>query len=342
MPWLPHEKYIWDSWFAWQGEELHAFYLQADQAACGYNPDARHNLAEVGHAVLSRWGWQELNGAPALKPAPNAAWDDLAIWTGSIVQPAANAPYFMFYTARRRADAPLWTPSEWQRPQHIGLAISRDLRVWERIGTTPVIPNFGKPLGLDGVAWRDPYVVRGDDGAWYAFICARLNPLDANNKHFGLDAGGAIVWLRSETLDNWRVEETRQLVASDEFYQMEVPQVFWRAGAGGKRFYLLFCAQEKDCSRARRQRGLACATGTYYMHSELLPLDYQGVPKLPEPARLLAAGLYAGKLLRPETAARPVLLGFPWADAAGHFTGGISDAQFVTFAADGALEVTHG
>lgn len=342
MPWNPHDKYIWDTWFAWQDESLHAFYLQADKAACGYNPEARHNLAEIGHAILTDWGWQSVNGGAALASAAHPAWDDLAIWTGSIVKPAADAPFFMFYTARQRADTPVWTPAEWQRPQQIGLATSQDLHSWRRVGTTPVIPNFGKPLGLDGVAWRDPYVVRGNDGAWYAFVCARLNPLDSNNKQYGLDAGGAIVWLRSESLEDWRAEETRRLVASDEFYQMEVPQVFWREFADGKRFYLLFCAQEKDCSRARRQRGLACATGTYFMHSELLPLTYQGVPKLQEPAQLLAEGLYAGKLLRPETDAQPVLLGFPWADAAGHFVGGISDPQHVRFAANGALELSNG
>jgi beta-fructofuranosidase len=342
MPWSPNNKYIWDSWFAWNGDELHAFYLQACKAECGYNPDERHNRSSVGHAVLSPWGWKELNGAPALAAADGGTWDNLAIWTGSIVQAEPGGPYHLFYTARRREDAPLWTPSEWQRPQQIGLAVSEDLHDWKRAGKHPVIPNFGKPLGLDGVAWRDPYLMRGANGEWYAFVCARLNPHDRNHSHIGLDAGGAIVWLRSQKLDEWRVEETRMLVTSTEFYQMEVPQTFWREFADGKRFYLLFCAQEKDCSQSRRNRKLACATGTYYLRSDLLPFAYADIPPLREPAELLAPNLYAGKLLRPEGDERPVLLGFPFADAAGHFAGGISDPLQAQFHNDGSITLNHG
>jgi beta-fructofuranosidase len=344
MPWSPNDKYLWDFWFAWRDEQLHAFYLQAPKADCHFNPDARHNRASVGHAALTPWGWRECNGAPALAPAEGAAWDNLAIWTGSIVQAEAGAPYHLFYTARRREDAPRWTPSEWQRPQQIGLATSCDLHAWRRAADHPIMPNPGRMLGLDGVAWRDPYVVRGADGDWHAFICARLDPHNNNHQHIGPDAGGAVVWLKSARLDDWRVEESRTLIASDEFYQLEVPQVFWRGFAGGKRFYLLFCAQEKDGSRARRERGLVCATGTYYLRSKLLPHDYADVPAFDGAAQLFAPNLYAGKLLRPETAERPVFLGFPFADAAGHFAGGISDPLYARFSDDGAitLDEDHG
>jgi beta-fructofuranosidase len=337
MPWSPTDKYLWDFWFAWKGEELHAFYLQAEKSECRYNADARHNLASVGHAVLTPWGWRELDDAPALARSAGRAWDDMSIWTGCVVKPDEKAPYHLFYTSRSREDSLRWTPSEWQRPQQIGLAISRDLCAWERVAGHPVIPNIGRHLGLDGVAWRDPYLLRGADGAWHAFICARLDPLNRENADFGPDAGGAIVRVRSPSLTEWRVEQTQRLVASDEFYQMEVPQVFWREFPKGKRFYLLFCAQEKDCSRARRARGRECETGTYYICSELLPRECAEIPKMTGPARLFARGLYAGKLLRPETAERPVFFGFPWADSAGHFVGGISDPLHARFLADGSL-----
>jgi beta-fructofuranosidase len=343
MPWFPRNKYLWDFWFARKGEELHLFFLQASHLECGFNPDRRHNLSSIGAAVMTPWGWRESDSA-VLSKANGNAWDDLSIWTGCVVTPPEADLHYLFYTARRATDEPVWTPSEWQRRQQIGLAISHDLLTWERTAQskkTPVIPNPGKMAGLDGVAWRDPYVIRGEDGAWHAFICARLNPLDANNKDFGLDAGGVVAWLKSDDLEEWDVAGTRRLVTSDEFYQMEVPQVFWRRFERGKRFYLIFCAQERDCSRARRARvGAAqCRTGTYYLHSELLPHDYHDIPLLAGSAKLLAADWYAGRLLDPETARQPLFFGFQWADEAGHFVGGISDPMPARFKEDGAIEL---
>lgn len=61
MPWYPRNKYCWDFWFAWQGQTLHVFYLQASQLACAYNPERRHSLASIGHAVLTNFGWKEID-----------------------------------------------------------------------------------------------------------------------------------------------------------------------------------------------------------------------------------------------------------------------------------------
>ncbi len=335
MSWSPPNKYVWDSWFYWRGDELHAFYLQADHAACGFDAEARHNLASVGHAVWSAHGWQECR--EALAPDHNGGWDSLAIWTGSVIQGDNDQPYHLFYTSRSKEHAPLWTPSEWQRPQHIGVAVSDDLSHWQRTPATqraPVIPNLGQQFGLDGVAWRDPYVVRLNDNQYAALICARLQP----NGDSAFDAGGVVAYVTSPDLQEW--DATPQLIETPrEFYQMEVPQIFWREFAEGTRCYLLFCAQERDCSPERQARGLACATGTYYLQSSLLPHGETSIPAFPSSAQLLAAGLYGGKLLKPETDDSPVLLGFPWADAAGQFVGGISDPLRVRFDADGSIQL---
>ena len=347
MAWSPPNKYVWDSWFAWRDAELHAFYLQADKLACGFDPEARHNLASVGHAVWSAHGWQECR--EALAPANNGGWDNLAIWTGSIIkgagQTAHDQPYHLFYTSRSKEHEPIWTPSEWQRPQHIGVAVSDDLWHWQRTPATqraPVIPNPGQRFGLDGVAWRDPYVLRLNEKQYAALICARLQP---NGASFDAgDTGGVIAYVTSPDLQRW--DATPQLIATPrEFYQMEVPQIFWREFVDGVRCYLLFCAQERDCSPERKARGLACATGTYYLQSALLPHGLpRGETRIPaflSSAQLLAAGLYGGKLLKPETDEAPVLLGFPWADAAGQFIGGISDPLRVRFDADGMIQVKN-
>lgn len=341
MSWSPEDKYLWDCWFAWKGEELHAFYLQADRAACQHNPDARHDLSAIGHAVMTPHGWQALNDHEVLSRPRDDAWDNLSLWTGSIIQPAPTRPWHLFYTARRREDAPVRTPAEWQRPQQIGAALSNDLINWRRTRasqTAPVIPNPGREYGLDGVAWRDPYVIRGADGQYYAFICARLDP---EKNHLSSDAGGVVAYVSSPDLEQWETQP-RLVRCPHEFYQMEVPQIFWRRFDEGLRCYLLFCAQEKDCSPLRRLRGLECETGTYYLQSSLLPHDDQSIPVFAESARLLARGLYAGKLIRPETDDRPLFFGFPWADPEGNFIGGISDPLRARFCEDGALELEHG
>jgi beta-fructofuranosidase len=178
------------------------------------------------------------------------------------------------------------------------------------------------------VAWRDPYVVRLND-KFYAFICARLERETEC---------GVIVYVTSADLQHWS-REPNFIECPMEFYQMEVPQVFWRTSRGGKRCYVIFCAQEKDCSAARRAKHFACETGTYYLQSDEMPLDYTGIPVFTESARLLMPNIYAGKLLKPEYDEAPILLGFVWADEAGNFVGGISDPVRVQFADDGSLFV---
>jgi len=347
MPWFPRNKYLWDFWFAWKGRELHVFYLQASQLQCHFNPDGRHDISSVGHAVLTRWGWKEIGPDPAFSKAEGEAWDNRSIWTGSIIQKSDNSPFSMFYTARRNEDAPVWTPHEWQRPQHIGVAVSNDLMTWQRTEASqagPVIPHPGNEKGFDGVAWRDPYVTRGEDGMFYAFICARLGVKEAHSladePGAPVDAGGVVAYVKSEDLDQWE-SDTHILVQSDEFYQMEVPQVFWRRTGDEKRFYLLFCAQEKDCARQRRTRRpeAECQTGTYYMVSQPVAVDSNDIPELEGPARLLAPGWYAGKLLNPAMEPTPMFYGFQWADEAGRFVGGLPEPMPVRFNADGTLKL---
>ena len=333
MSWSPPGRYLWDTWFVRRDGALHAFYLQAEVEACGGDPERRHDLASIGHAVQSPEGWREVGSGPALRASPEPAWDDLALWTGSIVPATPWAPYALFYTARQRGDAPVDTPHERQRPQQIGLAFSDDLLEWRRFAWGPVILNPGASAGLDGVAWRDPYVMR-EGNFFHAFICARLAPALTTP-----DAGGAVVHVMGRSPEAW--DAPRLFVGSEHFYQMEVPQVFWRRQGSRRRLYLLFSAQERDCSAARG-RDLPedeCRTGTYWMASETVALDSAGFPTLREPARLLAGGLYAGKLLDPEEAEAPLLLGFPWPEAGQAFAGGIAEPRSVRFGPDGQLQV---
>ena len=245
----------------------------------------------------------------------------------------------MFYTARREEEGPVWTPKEIQRPQQIGMATSQDLITWQRTPASqrgPVIPNPGPAKGFDGVNWRDPYVMRGDDRFYYVFICARPVLTDGATLSKG---GGIVAYVQSPTLDGgWC--EPRVLIQSTEFYQLEVPQVLWLRVGDHKRLCLVFSAQSEDCSERRRERfPHECETGTYYMMSDFVALDECRLPPLKEPARLLASGLYSGKLLALPAAAGYTLFGFQWADQAGQFVGGICGPLNVVVGSDGGLAV---
>lgn len=333
--WSPPGTYVWDAWFARAEGRLHAFFLGASREACGGDSERRHDLASIGHAVFSAGGFEYVG--PALAAAAPGAWDDLAVWTGSVVPAQPFARWALFYTARRRSDPLVDTPNERQRPQRIGVAFSDDLARWERSPRSrqgPVLDNPGPASLFDGVSWRDPYVVRGEDGCFHAFVCARLAPGAASP-----EAGGAVAHVVGTTPDEWG--KPSLLLSSEDFYQLEVPQVFWRRGLTHKTLFLIFSAQQQDCSPRRRARMPAaeCQTGTYFLASETVGLGHEGLPPLREPARLLAEGVYAGRLVDPETDERPLFFGFPWPCPGAAFEGGIAGPRHVLFSPDGDLRL---
>lgn len=338
MPWHPRNKYSWDFWFAWQGQTLHVFYLQASKFACAYNADKRHNIASVGHAVLTDFGWKEINpDQPAFASRDGNFWDNLSIWTGSIIE--KDNLYYFFYTARCKQDKWITTAYERRLPQNIGVAVSEDLNTWTRTPQSldsPVIPIAGTNSDfLDGINWRDPYVIKDDtDGKFYAFICAHPNNTSA-------DAGGIVAYATSTDLENWQEEPYRILYTSDEFLFLEVPQVFWRQMNDQKwRFYLLFSPRWSSFFNKNIPIGI-----TYYVRSQPIKdrteVSYNSIPWESEPANILAVGSHGGKLIKPESVANPVFFGFQYEDEAGHFVGGLTDAQRVTFALDGTIHLSE-
>jgi beta-fructofuranosidase len=334
MPWHPHNHYCWDFWFVWQGQTLHLFYLQAPRLACAYNADRRHNLAAIGHAVLTEFGWLELSvDAPAFAARTGDFWDNLSIWTGSIIEQAGR--YYLFYTGRRKEDAWVQSPHQRRRPQQIGIAVSTDLITWNRTATSierPVIPNPGVNSQFDGMNWHDPYVLKDDShGKFYAFICA-------HPKHTEADMGGVVAFAVSQDLENWQEEPYGILYSSDRFYLTEVPQVFWRQTTPGHwRLYLLFSPRWSPFFNQNLPSG-----NTYYVRSapivDRTAVRYSQIPWENEPANLLTDRLYGGKVANPE-AEMPVFFGFQMADAGGHFVGGLSDPQRVKFTDDGKMHL---
>ena len=88
------DRWIWDSWMADDREHYHLFYLQAPRSLG--DPGRRHRNATVGHArSRDLVDWEVL--PDALRPT-EGGWDDLAIWTGSVVR-GDDGVWRMFYTA---------------------------------------------------------------------------------------------------------------------------------------------------------------------------------------------------------------------------------------------------
>ena len=332
MPWQPHNKYCWDFWFAHQEQTLHVFYLQANRLDCAYNPERRHNLASIGQAILTDFGWQELPNQP-ISRREGDYWDNISLWTGSIIKKGDR--YYLFYTARSSSDTFILTTHERRQPQNIGVAESSNLLTWERKIEVPAIPNPGVDSGFDGVSWRDPYVIKSPtDEQFYAFICAC--PKDAPT-----DAGGVVAYANSSNLKNWQTSSNQILYKSPEFRYLEVPQVFWRhiPQQNSWRLYLLFSPYWNRFFERRDSKG------TYYVRS--LPIkdpkqvSYDSIPWVDEQANLLIGGFYGGKLVNPETKDNPVFFGFQLEDEGGHFVGGISDPQWSTFAEDGTIHLSN-
>jgi beta-fructofuranosidase len=145
------DHWLWDFWFAVDGDDVHVFYLQAPRALG--DPGARHVNATVGHAVsrdLRRW---EILGA-ALAPGAAGDFDGVATWTGSILR--HDGRWLMFYTGLA-ADG----------VQRVGLARSDDLLAWEKAG--PLLA--ADPRWYGPVRWRDPWVF-AHGGRFHMLVCA--------------------------------------------------------------------------------------------------------------------------------------------------------------------------
>src|SRR3954452_16296261 len=166
------DHWLWDFWFATDGDDVHVFYLQAPRSLG--DPELRHHHATIGHAVSADLRtWRTL--PDALGPGAPGAFDDLATWTGSVLR--HDGRWHLFYTGVSRAED--------GRVQRVGRASSGDLARWERHG--PVLeadPRWYEKLA-DGEGeehWRDPWVVRDDEtGRFHMLLTARAHhgPLDA-------------------------------------------------------------------------------------------------------------------------------------------------------------------
>ncbi len=319
MVFTPEEHYLWDFWLVSPHEWrdacalYHLYYLQAPRSL--HDPDLRHRVATVGHAVSPDLRWW-MHCGTVLEAGLPGSWDDRAIWTGSVT--VRDDLAYMFYTGLSQAEqAPV---------QRIGLAISADLEHWERHPGNPLLEvdtRWYEPQSVEQwgtQTWRDPHVVyASDEKAYYMFLSARVNE--------GSYDGRAVIGLaRSTDLLSW--EMLPPVSIPGDFTEMEVPQVVPLNG----RYYLLFCATRHGAAHAGK--GWA---GTHYLVADTLTGPYRQLTD--EPLVADAPGTYyAGKLVPGSEGALFFMAWRQW-DEEGNFSGSLSDPADVQVLPDGRLHV---
>ena len=292
------DHWVWDSWLAEDGSDYHLFFLRASRAL--HDPYRRHLRASIGHAMSTDLrDWKLL--PDALVHADTPAWDDLATWTGSVVQ-GPDGRWHLFYTGLSHAEHGL--------VQRIGVAISDDLLTWRR-SDGPLIEadaRWYEKLDLDAwfeEVWRDPYVFADPDGdGWHMIITARI-PRD---RDIGI---GVIGHARSDDLVRWEVQPP--LSEPSGFGHLEVPQVCMVNDLP----VLVFSCWS---GQADHDQVATWAGGVYVVPGKTLlgPWDISAATPLNHPS------LYAGRLVRDPRSGHWAVMGFRDIED-GRFIGSIVD-----------------
>lgn len=268
------DEWIWDSWVVDDGRRHHLFFLRAP--ATPDRPQLRHTGARIGHAVSDDLtAWEDLG--IALAPTREGGWDDLALWTGSVVR-GDDGRWRMFYTA-------IATEGHGIRDQRLGLAESDDLVAWRRTGDRPLLdpdPRMYRTLDEDprrSETWRDPYVFRDPDGdGWHMLVTARVRTAPRNED-------GVLGHARSADLVHWELGPPVTEPAG--FGQLEVPQIREVDG----RWLLVFTCHPAEQSEERRRRHGAFSTWVVAGDGPLGPWDVARAKPFREEPLLFAAPL---------------------------------------------------
>jgi beta-fructofuranosidase len=282
------------------------------------HPDDRHRNAHIGHAVSQDLrSWEVL--PTAVSPGPPGAFDDLATWTGSVIE--AGGRWHLFYSGiSTREDG---------RVQRVGLATSGDLLAWERQELLlEADPRWYEQRGehpRGEETWRDPWVFRDPaSGRFHLIVCARAN-------HGPVDGRGVIGHAWSPDLRSWEVGPP--LSEPGELNQLEVPQLVHLGGA----WRILFSAWWTDHSAARLARpGVVAEGGTHYLVSD----QQLGPYALDRDVFLVGdpqVSLYAGRVLH--HGGEWWFFAWRHVDGEGRFFGELSDPMPLTIAPDGSLSV---
>jgi len=306
--------WTWDFWLADDGDRYHVFFLFASRAL--QDERRRHRRAGIGHAVsddLRNW----FQVSDALAAADEPAFDDVATWTGSVVQ-GPDGLWWLFYTGVTDIDGKVL--------QTIGAATSSDLEVWHKEPDSPLVTadaRWYERLGGDSwyeEAWRDPWVQPDPDGdGWHMLTTARAN-------HGPSDDRGVVGHAHSRDLRRWEVRPPLSKPGSG-FGHLECPQL---ASVDGWQVLVFSCL---DPQFSAERRGTGATGGTFYV-----PTDSPTGPFDIAAARPLTSdAFYCGRIVH-DRSGQPMLLAFHNYDQAGQFRGELADPMPIGWE-DGELKV---
>lgn len=310
------DHWVWDFWFADDGERFHLYYLHAPKSLVDQH--LRHRNARIGHATsvdLVRW----IDHGPVLEPGGPGDFDQTATWTGSVLQ-GTDGIWRMFYTGTR-----FLSPDSTANVETIGLAKSADLHNWIK-APLPIIAADGRwyeRLG-DSIwpeeAWRDPWVFADPAGAgWHMILTARANEGDELDR-------GVIAHAQSTDLDTWEVLAPLSHVGAG-FKHLEVPQI---VSIDGRTLLLFSC----DTSALTGARADTHQTGGIWALEPTSPLG----PYNAEDAYLIAdERLYSGRVIQNRDG-EWMMLAFENVTGDGGFGGVLSDPLPIAWGATGLIE----
>lgn len=303
-------SWVWDFWFADDGELYHLYFLYASRAL--HDPDARHYRASIGHAVSTDLAeWTQVADALVRSDAP--AFDDLATWTGSVVR-HPDGTWFLFYTGASLGP-------DGRNVQRIGYATSPDAITWTKAGGPVLEAAAPWYETLESGEWqdeafRDPWVFADPAGrGWHMLITARApdGPIVGR---------GVIGHAWSPDLREWELREPLSAPSVDGFGQLEVTQV---EVVDGRPVLIFSCLADHATQARQAQRG-----GTWAVPAATVLGPYDMDAAYP----LTDERLYVGRLLRRRTDGQWLLFAFRNADEDGRFVGGITEGMPVAWDGD--------
>ncbi len=273
------DKWIWDSWYAFDGQRYHAFYLHASRALG--DPVRRHRNPIVGHAISDDLtNWTVVRDALIVSDSP--AFDSWTTWTGSVIRDD-NGLWWMFYTGTSREDG--------GDVQTIGAATSTNLMEWTKVSSEPMVSadarwyeKLDKTIWHDE-AWRDPWVFRfeNDPSTWHMLVTARANHGDPATR-------GVLGHATSTDLLNWDVRPPLSSPGQG-FGQLEVFQFEVVDGVP----VLVFCCGWRELSAERRAGfGERDATYSVVVGADLTEVDFNRAKAFEDPL-VYAARIIQGK-----------------------------------------------